>query len=78
MLLWPCVLFIVTRSDVPCTTHSQTCQVSRNFRESPEIVHDLQVSPNSEIYQISRNLGNLIDVLLIYSSAEVACFWSES
>ena len=38
---------------------SQTCQISRNFRESPEIVHDIQVS--RKCYKISqRNLGNLI------------------
>ena len=34
---------------------------SRNFRESPEILHDLQVS--RKCYKISRNLGNLIDLL---------------
>ena len=44
------------------STWIQTCQVSRNFRESPEIVHDLQVS--RKCYKISRNLGNLIDFYL--------------
>ena len=35
---------------------SQICQVSRNFREPPEIVHDLHVA--RKCYKISRNLGN--------------------
>ena len=34
-------------------THLQTCQVSRNFRESPEMGRDLQVSRNCK--ENSRN-----------------------
>ena len=58
----------------------QTCQVSRNFRESPEIEHDLQVS--RKCYKISRNLGSFIN--LIFSAKKHAfCvnprgFWCES
>ena len=33
---------------------------TRNSRESPEMVHDLQVS--RKCYKISRNLGNLIAI----------------
>ena len=40
---------------------AQTCQVSRNFRESPEMTPDLQVSWKCP--QISRNLGNLRDFI---------------
>ena len=36
----------------------QTCQVSQNFRDSPDMVHDLQVSRKC-LKKISRNLGNL-------------------
>ena len=49
-------------------TQMQTCQVSRNFRESPEIVHDLQVL--RKCYKSSRNLGNLIDLLFFFVSPE--------
>ena len=40
-------------------SYNQTCQVSRNFRESPEITPDLQVSRKCP--KISRNLGNSSD-----------------
>ena len=40
---------VVTRVEI----HTQTCQVSRNFRESPEIGRDLQVSRNCK--ENSRN-----------------------
>ena len=43
-------VYIHPRRD-PCPT--QTCQVSRNFRESPEMARDLQVSRNFK--EISRN-----------------------
>ena len=36
-------------------------QDSRNFRESPEMGHDLQVS--RKCYKISRNLANLINLI---------------
>ena len=52
---------------------SQTCQVSRNFREYPEMEHDLQVS--RKCYKISRNLGNLIDLIFF---CKKACFGCES
>ena len=39
----------------------QTSQVSRNFSESPEMVHDLQVS--RQCYKMSGNVENLIDLL---------------
>ena len=39
-------------------SHKQTCQVSRNFRESPEIGRDLQVSRNRK--ENSRNRGILL------------------
>ena len=42
---------------------SQTCQVSRNFRESPEITPDLQVSRKCD--KISRNSGNVSDLLFL-------------
>ena len=51
----------------------QTCQVSRNFRESPEMEHDLQVS--RKCYKISRNLGSLINLIFF---CKKACFWCES
>ena len=51
----------------------QTCQVSRNFREFPEMEHDLQVS--RKCHTISRNLGNLIDPIFF---CKKACFWCES
>ena len=38
----------------------QTCQVSLNLRESPEMAGDLQVSRKCQ--KISRNRGNLIDL----------------
>ena len=53
--------------------YCKTCHVSRNFRESPEIVHDLQVSWKCS--KISRNLWNLIDILVFCNKA---CFWCES
>ena len=37
----------------------QTCQVSRNFRESPEISPDLQVSRKCE-----KNSGNLREIFI--------------
>ena len=40
----------------------QTCQVSLNLRESPEMAGDLQVSRKCK--KISRNWGNLIDLYL--------------
>ena len=40
----------------------QTCQVSRNFRESPEMAGDLQLSRKCK--QMSRNRGNFIDPYL--------------
>ena len=48
-------------SNATVASRGQTCQVSRNFRESPEITPDLQVS--RKCYKISRNLGNLSDLL---------------
>ena len=39
------------------SANAQTCQVSRNFRESPEMEHDLQVSRKCS--NISRNLIDL-------------------
>ena len=42
-------------------TNRQTCQVSRNFREAPEMGLDLHVS--RKCYKISRNLGNLINLI---------------
>ena len=56
-----------------CVTPRQTCQVSWNFRESSEMVHDLQVSRQS--CKNSWNVGNLIDLLLFCNKA---CFWCES
>ena len=50
--------------------YMQTCQVSRNFRESPEITPDLQVS--RKCYKISRNLGNLSD--LSFYQQEIAIY----
>ena len=51
----------------------QTCQqVSQNFRESPEMEHnDLQVS--RKCYKISRNLGNLINLIFFFKKT---CFWT--
>ena len=40
------------------SANAQTCQVSRNFRESPEMEHDLQVSRKCS--KISRNLIDLL------------------
>ena len=40
---------------------SHNLRVSRNFRESPEMEHDLQVS--RKCYKISRNLGHLINLI---------------
>ena len=51
----------------------QIYQVSRNVRESLEMVHDLQAS--RKCYKISRNLGYLIDILFF---CKKACFWCES
>ena len=48
-------------------------QVSRNFSESSEMEHDLQVS--QKCYKISWNLGNLIDLMFF---CKKACFWCES
>ena len=42
-----------TKDKVEGCVQEQTCQVSRNFRESPEIGRDLQVSRNSK--ENSRN-----------------------
>ena len=49
----------------------QTCQVSRNFRESPEIGRDLQVSRNCK--ENSRNRVNLIAKFSLRKKCE---FWS--
>ena len=59
---WTLVYFGVY-TDPTCPTS----QVSRNFRESPEIEHDLQVS--QKCYKISRNLGNLIEHLILIDTS---------
>ena len=50
----------------------QTWQVSRNFRESPEMARDLQVSRNCK--KIFRNWGNLIDLLFFRKSLLLSYF----
>ena len=78
---WPvcsCVVFFglptgAVRSNtnlVHTFTQSQTCQVSRNIRESPEMVHDIQAS--QQCYKISRNVGNRLFF------CKESCFWCES
>ena len=58
----------------------RTCQVSRNFRESPEMEHDLQVS--RKCHKISRNLRNLIDLIFFCKKhafgVNARRFWCES
>ena len=54
-------------------TPAQTCQVSQNFCESPEMAHGLQVSWKR--YKISRKLGNLINLIFFCKNT---CFWCES
>ena len=53
----------------------QTCQVSRNFRESPEMGRDLQVSRNCK--ENSRNLGNLIAKCSVRKKCEFLSYLSK-
>ena len=54
---------------------SQTCQVSRNFRECPEMGRDLQVSRNCK--ENSRNWGNLIAKLSLRKKCEFLSYLSQ-
>ena len=77
MLVLPLV-FCVFQADSPFlqividVDVTQTCQVSRNVCESPEMVHDFHVS--RRCYKISRNVGNLIDILFFCNKTR---FWCE-
>ena len=53
----------------------QTCQVSRNFRESPEMACDLQVSRNCK--ENSRNWGNLSEKLFFRKKSWLLLYLSE-
>ena len=52
---------------------AQTCQVSWNFGDFPEMTHDLQVS--RQCYKNSQNVGNLVDLSFFCNKA---CFCWES
>ena len=54
---------VVIHSMQSLHTYTQTCQVSRNFRESPEMARDLQVSRNcKEIYPPPTESRRLLEI----------------